>query len=138
MLMPRKVKYRKLQKGRGRYGGQASRKLDIAFGEYGLRSLETAWITARQIEAARRTIIRLFKKGGKVWTRIFPDKSVTAKSAEVPMGTGKGAVDRYVAQVKAGTVLFEVGGISEELAKEAMRLVSHKLGIKTKFIKKGV
>lgn len=134
--MPRKVKYRKLQKGRGRFGGQASRKIKLAFGEFGLKSLETKWITARQIEAARRAIIRFLKKGGQVWTRIFPDKSVTAKSAEVPMGGGKGAVDHYVAAVKAGTILFEIGGISEEIAREAMKLASHKLPVKTKFIKK--
>ncbi|MGC9049188.1 MAG: 50S ribosomal protein L16, partial [Patescibacteria group bacterium] len=112
------------------------RKIELAFGEYGLRSLETKWITAGQIEAARRAIIRYFKKGGQVWTRVFPDKPVTAKSAEVPMGGGKGAVDHYVAPVKAGTILFEVGGVSEEIAREAMRLASHKLPVQTKFIKK--
>ncbi len=136
MLMPKKVKFRKLHKGRNRFGGQATRRVTIAFGEYGLKSLETKWITARQIEAARRAIIRLFKKGGKIWTRIFPDKSVTIKSAEVPMGGGKGAVDHYVAAVKAGTILFEVGGIDEATAKEALRLASHKLPVKTKLIKK--
>jgi large subunit ribosomal protein L16 len=136
MLMPKKVKYRKLQKGRRRFSGIATRKVELAFGEYGLKSLETKWITARQIEAARRAIIRFFKKGGQLWVRIFPDKSVTAKSPEVPMGGGKGAVDHYVAPVKAGTILFEASGISEEMAKEAFRLASHKLPVKTVFVKK--
>lgn len=136
MLMPRKVKYRKLHKGRARFGGQASRKVELAFGEFGLKSLETKWITARQIEAARRAIIRFLKKGGRIWTRVFPDKAITTKSAETPMGGGKGAVDHYVAAIKAGTILFEVGGISREIAEEAMRLASHKLPVKTKFIKK--
>ncbi|MDD2646629.1 MAG: 50S ribosomal protein L16 [Patescibacteria group bacterium] len=136
MLMPKKVKFRKVHKGRNRFGGKATRKIEIAFGEYGLKSLETKWITARQIEAARRAIVRLFKKGGKIWTRIFPDKSVTTKSAEVPMGGGKGAVDYYVAPIKAGTIMFEVSGVDEATAKEAMRLAGHKLSVKTRFVKK--
>lgn len=136
MLMPKKVKYRKSHKGRGRFGGVATRKIELAFGEYGLKSMETKWITARQIEAARRAIVRLFKKSGQEWTRIFPDKPITTKSAEVPMGGGKGAVDHYVAQVRAGNILFEVGGIPEATAKEALRMAAHKLPVKTKFIKK--
>jgi len=136
MLMPKKVKYRKLHRGRNRYGGKATRKIEVSFGDYGLKSLETRWITARQIEAARRAIVHLFKRGGKVWTRIFPDKSVTAKSAEVPMGGGKGAVDHYVAPVKAGTIIMEVGGVEEVLAREALRLASYKLPVKTRIVKK--
>jgi len=136
MLMPKKVKYRKLHRGRNRYGGTVTRKIEVSFGDFGLKSLETKWITARQIEAARRAIVRLFKKGGKVWMRIFPDKSVTTKSAEVPMGGGKGAVDHYVAPVKAGTVLMEVGGVEEAIAREALRLASYKLPVKTKIVKK--
>lgn len=134
--MPKKVKYRKAQKGRRRFGGIASRRVELAFGEYGLKTLETKWITARQIEAARRAITRFFKKGGKLWTRVFPDKSVTVKGSEVPMGGGKGSVDHYVAPVKAGTILFEATGIDEAVAREAMRLASHKLPVKTKFVKK--
>ena len=134
--MPKKVKYRKLHRGRNRYGGRATRKIEVSFGDFGLKSLETRLITARQIEAARRAIVRLFKKGGKVWTRVFPDKSVTTKSAEVPMGGGKGAVDHYVAAIKAGTVIMEVGGVDEVTAREALRLASYKLPVKTKIVKK--
>ena len=134
--MPKKVKYRKLHRGRNRYGGRATRKIEVSFGDFGLKSLETRWITARQIEAARRAIVRLFKKGGKVWTRVFPDKSVTTKSAEVQMGGGKGAVDHYVAAIKAGTVIMEVGGVDEVTAREALRLASYKLPVKTKIVKK--
>lgn len=136
MLAPKKTKYRKAQKGRRRQIGQSSRKLEIAFGDYGLKAMETSWITDRQIEAARRVITKFLKKGGRIWLRIFPDKPITVKSAEVPMGGGKGAVDHWVAAVKAGTIIFELTGISEEEAREAFRLVAFKLPVKTKFVKK--
>jgi large subunit ribosomal protein L16 len=136
MLSPKKLKYKKSQKGRRRQVGLASRKINLAFGEFGLKSLESAWITANQIEAARRAISRFLKKGGKFWIRIFPDKPVTVKSAETPMGGGKGSVDHYVAAIKKGTILFELTGVEEEVAREAFRLASHKLPVKTKFIKK--
>jgi len=135
MLMPKKVKHRKWHKGRKRNTGTASRGASLSFGSYGIKSLGHGWITARQIEAARRSITHYLQRGGKVWIRIFPDKPVTQKSAEVPMGGGKGAPDHFVAVVKPGNVLFEVEGVSEEKAREAMRLASHKLPIKTKFIK---
>jgi large subunit ribosomal protein L16 len=136
MLMPKKVKFRKLQKGRRRGKGIASRVTELNFGSFGLEALSHGWITSRQIEAARRAMTRFLKKGGKIWIRIFPDKSVTAKSSEVPMGGGKGTVDHYVAVVKPGTILFELDGIPLETAKEATRLAGHKLPIKTKFITK--
>ena len=137
MLMPRKVKHRKQH--RGRREGQAKGGTQITFGEYGIQALEPGWITARQIEAARRTITHHLKRGGKVWIRIFPDKVVTSKPAETRMGSGKGAPDHYVAVVKPGHVLFEIGGVKLELAQEALRLASHKLPIATKFmIKEGL
>lgn len=136
MLAPKKTKYHKAQKGRKRQKGQASRRNFLAFGEFGLKTLETAWITDHQLEAARRAIIKFIKKGGKLWLRIFPDKPVTKKSPEVPMGGGKGSVDHWVAPVKAGTILFELTGLKEELAKEAFRYASYKLPVKTKFVKK--
>ena len=136
MLLPRKVKFRKSHKGRKRNKGVASRKTEISFGSYAMKSMEYAWITSRQIEAARRAMTRFIKRGGKIWIRIFPDKPVTKKGAEVPMGKGKGAVDHYVAIVKPGTVLFEMDGVPEDAAKEAMRLAGHKLPIKIRFIKK--
>lgn len=132
MLMPKRVKYRKTQ--RGRLKGKASAGTTVAFGEFGLQALEAAWIDSRQIEAARRAITHHIKRGGKVWIRIFPDKPVTAKPAETRMGSGKGAPDHWVAVVKPGRVLFEVAGVKEEVAKEALRLASHKLPIKTKFV----
>lgn len=134
MLMPKKVKHRK--EHRGRMKGKATRGNTVAFGEYGLQALEPSWIDSRQIESARRTITHHLKRGGKVWIRIFPAKPVTAKPAETRMGSGKGAPDHWVAVVKPGRVLFEVGGVRRELAEEAMRLASHKLPIKTKFITK--
>ena len=134
MLIPKKVKHRKWHKGRQR--GPATSNVRLAFGRYGLKSLETCWMTARQMEAARRTITRFLQKGGKLWIRIFADKPVTVKSSEVPMGGGKGAVDHYVAVVKPGTILFELDGISKDEAKEAFRLASHKLPVKSKFIEK--
>jgi large subunit ribosomal protein L16 len=134
MLMPKRVKYRKQM--RGRMKGQASRGTEIAFGEYGLQALEPAWITARQLEAARRAIVRHVRRRGKYWIRVFPDKPVTAKPAETRMGKGKGAVDHWVAVVKPGRIVVELGGVSEEMAREAMRLASHKLPIKCQFVKR--
>lgn len=136
ILMPRKVKHRKWQKGRRREKGRAKRGTSLAFGSFGLKAQEPRWITARQIEAARRVITRYIQKQGKLWIRIFPDKPVTFKGVEVPMGKGKGAVDHFVAPVKPGRILFEIDGISEEIAKEALRRAAHKLPIKTKFVKK--
>lgn len=134
MLYPKKVKHRKWQKGRSR--GNETRGTEITFGSFGLKALEPKWITARQIEAARRTILRFLKKGGKLWIRIFPDKPVTQKGVEIPMGGGKGGVDHYVFPVRPGRVLFELEGIKEEMAREAFRKASDKLPIKTKFIKR--
>lgn len=136
MLMPKKQKHRKSQKGRHRKKGISTRGTTLAFGEYGLKSLEHRWINSRQIEAVRRTLTRAFKKKGRVWIRIFPHKPVTAKGAEVPMGKGKGAVDHFVAVVKPGMILFEMTGVSEEVAKESFKSASHKLPVKTKFITK--
>jgi len=132
MLMPRKVKYRKQQ--RGRMSGIATRGATIAFGEYGLKALEPAWITDRQIEAARVAITRHVKRGGKIWIRIFPDKPVTRKPQESRMGKGKGSPEFWVAVVKPGRILFEIEGVSEEMAREAFRLAASKLPIKTKFV----
>ncbi|RLC68174.1 MAG: 50S ribosomal protein L16 [Chloroflexi bacterium] len=135
MLMPKRAKYRKQM--RGRMKGKATRGVTVAFGEYGLQALEPAWITSRQIEAARRAIVRHVRRRGKYWIRIFPDKPVTAKPAETRMGKGKGAVDHYVAVVKPGRIMFELSGVSEEMAREAMRLAAHKLPIKCQFVKRG-
>jgi large subunit ribosomal protein L16 len=132
MLMPKRVKYRK--QFRGRMKGVARRGAEVQFGEYGLQALEPAWITSRQIEAARRAIVRHIKRRGRVWIRIFPDKPVTQKPAETRMGKGKGSVDHWVAVVKPGRVMFELVGVSENMAREAMRLASHKLPIKTRFL----
>ena len=134
MLTPKKVKHRKWMKGRSR--GIETRGTELSFGSYGLKSYGTKWISARQLEAARRAIIRYLRKGGKMWIRVFPDKPVTQKGAETPMGGGKGAVDHYVVPVKPGRILFEVEGIPEEQAREALRKASAKLSVKTKFIKK--
>ena len=136
MLLPKKVKHRKWHKGRRRNKGVAARGAEVVFGGFGLKSMESKWITARQIEAARRAIIRYLRKGGKLWIRIFPDKPVTYKGTEVPMGGGKGGVDHYVFSVKPGRILFEIDGIKEEMAKEALQRASEKLPIKTKFIKR--
>lgn len=136
MLSPKKVKHRKWQKGRRRNKGKESRGTRIAFGSYALKIMEPCWMTARQIEAARRTMTRYVQRGGKIWIRVFPDKPVTKKGIEVPMGGGKGSVDHYVTPVKAGRIIFEMDGVSEEMAKEAMRKASHKLPVKTKFIVK--
>lgn len=132
MLMPKRVKYRKAH--RGRMKGKASRGNEVSFGEFGLQALEPCWMTSRQIEAARRAIVRHVKRSGKLWIRVFPDKPVTAKPAETRMGSGKGNVDHWVAVVKPGRVIFEIAGVTEEAAREAMRLASHKLPIRTQFI----
>lgn len=132
MLQPKRVKYRKTHKGHRR--GSAHAGNTIVFGDFGLQALESAWITSQQIEAARRAITRHIRRGGKVWIRIFPDKPVTRKPAETRMGSGKGAPDHWVAVVKPGRILFEMAGVDEKIAKEAMRLASHKLPIHSRFI----
>lgn len=132
MLMPKRVKYRRVH--RGRMKGNANRGNTLTYGEYGLQALEPAWITSNQIEAARRAMTRYVKRGGNVWIKIFPDKPVTQKAAETRMGSGKGAPEYWVSVVKPGRILFEMGGVSEEIAREAMRLASHKLPMKCKFI----
>ena len=135
MLMPKRVKYRRVH--RGRMTGKATRGNFVAYGEYGLMATEPCWLTSRQIEAARIAMTRYTKRGGKIWIKVFPDKPVTAKPAETRMGSGKGSPEYWVAVVKPGRVLFEVAGVSEEVAREAMRLAAHKLPCKTKFVKKG-
>jgi len=134
MLFPKRVKWRK--QNRGRMKGQAGRGVDVAFGEYGLQALEPGWVTARQIEAARRSLVRYMKRRGKVWIRIFPDKPVTQKPAETRMGKGKGAVDHWVAVVKPGRIMIELSGLPQDAAKEALRLASHKFSIKTRFLER--
>lgn len=134
MLMPKRVKYKKWQKGKSK--GIETRGTGLAFGSYGLKSLETRWISARQIEAARRTILRYFKKGGKLWIRIFPQKPITSKGTESSMGGGKGQVSHYAFPIKPGRIIFEIEGVKEEVAKEALEMAGDKLPIKTKFIKK--
>lgn len=132
MLQPRRVKYRKAFRGRRR--GQANAGNEVSFGEYGLQAVGHAWVNSRQIEAARRAITHYVRRGGKVWIRIFPDKPVTAKPAETRMGSGKGPVDRWVAVVKPGRMLFEIAGVRHDVAQEAMRLASHKLPLATRFV----
>ncbi|MEE8228996.1 MAG: 50S ribosomal protein L16 [candidate division NC10 bacterium] len=132
MLMPKRTKYRKQQRGRTR--GVAKGGTALAFGEYGLKALEPAWVTNRQIEAGRRSITRSIKRGGKVWIRVFPDKPMTAKPAETRMGKGKGSVEGWVAVVKPGRILYEMKGVTEAEAREAMRLAAHKLSMATKFV----
>jgi large subunit ribosomal protein L16 len=132
MLSPKRTKYRKYHRGRMR--GKATRGNEVTFGEYGLQALEPTWITSRQIEAARRTITRYTKRGASLWIRIFPDKTVTARAAESRMGSGKGAVDYWVATVKPGTILFEIASVPESVARGAFNLAAYKLPIKTKFI----
>jgi large subunit ribosomal protein L16 len=134
MLMPKKVKYRKQQKGKRR--GKAWRGSEVTFGEFGLKAMEAGWISDRQIEAGRVAITRFVKRGGKIWIRIFPDKPVTKKPAETRMGKGKGAPEGWVAVVRPGKILYEMEGVSEEMAQEAMRLAGHKLCIRTKFVKR--
>ena len=134
MLMPKRVKYRKSQ--RGRLKGRSKAGNDVSFGQYGLQALGAAWITARQIEASRVALTRFIKKGGKLWIRIFPDKPITKKPAETRMGKGKGAPEFWVAVVKPGRIMFELEGVTVEVAKEAMKLASHKLPIPTRFIQR--
>ena len=135
MLMPKKTKYRKMMKGRMK--GTETRGTEFEFGRYALKALEPGWITSRQIEAARRAMTREIKRGGNVWIKIFPDKPITAKPAETRMGSGKGSLEYWVAVVKPGRVMFEMDGVPEATAREAMRLASHKLPIKCKFVVKG-
>ena len=136
MLQPRKVKHRKWQKGRRRLKGTAKGGTKISFGSFGLKAQGTSRLTARQIESARRTITRYIQRGGKIWIRVFPDKPITSKGIEIPMGGGKGSVDHYAVLVKPGRIIFEMDGVSEETAREAMRRASHKLPIPTKFVKR--
>ena len=136
MLMPKRVKYRKQHRGRRR--GVALRGSQVSFGEFGLQALEPAWVNSRQIEAARRAIVRSVRRGGKLWIRIFPDHPVTKRPAETRMGGGKGAVEFWASVVKPGRVLFEVGGLTEADAREAMRLAAHKLPIRTQFVRREV
>lgn len=133
MLLPKKQKYRKVHRNRGSLKGKATTGSQIAFGQYGLKSVQKGEITSRQIEAARRAMTRYIKRGGKIWIRIFPHKPITQKSAEVPMGSGKGNVEYYVATVKPGTILFEMEGVEADKAKEAMRRASQKLAVSCKF-----
>lgn len=132
MLMPSRVKHRKTMRGRNR--GTANRGTEVSFGEFGLQALEPVWLDSRQIEAARRVITRYIRRGGKVWIRVFPDKPVTKKPAETRMGKGKGAPDHFVAVIKPGNIIFELAGVPEDMAKEAMRLAAYKLPIKTRFL----
>ena len=134
--MPKKVKHRKQHKGRNR--GKAQRGSSISFGSFALKSLENSWVTSRQIEAARRAMTRYVQRGGKIWIRIFPDKPITRKPAEVPMGSGKGSLDHFAAVVKTGKIIFEMDGVEEKVAREAMERASHKLPVKTKFISKEI
>ena len=134
MLLPKRVKYRRVQ--RGRLKGAAHRGTEVNYGDYGLQALEPAWITSNQIEAARIAMTRYIKRGGQVWIKIFPDKPITEKPAETRMGSGKGSPEYWVAVVKPGRVMFETGGVTEELAREAMRLAANKLPIKCKFVSK--
>ncbi len=136
MLLPKKVKHRKWHKLKTSGLRTATTKLSLSFGAYGLKSLSPAWVTSRQIEAARRAMSRSIKRGGKIWIRIFPDKPVTTHGLEVPMGGGKGGVDHYVAIVRPGTVVFEMDGVTEETAREALRLAAHKMPFRSRFIAK--
>ncbi|MCR4322988.1 MAG: 50S ribosomal protein L16 [Candidatus Azambacteria bacterium] len=136
MLLPKKVKHRKWHKGRKRASGVDSRGIHLSFGAYGIKAKERAWVTSRQIEAARRAMTRYVQRSGKIWVRIFPDKPITKKGQEVPMGGGKGAVDHYVAVVKPGRILFEMDGVDEKLAQEALRKAASKLPLAVRFIKR--
>jgi large subunit ribosomal protein L16 len=136
MLMPKRTKYRKVH--RGRKTGVASRGNEVNFGDFGLQALAPAWLSSRQIEAARRAIVRYLRRGGKLWIRVFPDHPVTARPAETRMGGGKGAVDYWAAVVRPGSTLFEISGVTEEEAREAMRLASHKLPIPTQFVRREI
>jgi len=135
MLMPKRVKHRKQMKGR--MTGKPCRGIELSFGEFGLQSLECGWLDSRQIEAARIAMTRYIKRGGKIWIRVFPDKPLTSKPAETRMGKGKGSPDSWVCVVKPGTVLYEMEGVTEEIAREALRLAAHKLPLSTKFIQRG-
>ena len=135
MLAPKKVKHRKWQRT-NQIKGKAGRMNSLSFGTYGLKAITAKWVTSRQIESARRVMTRYTQRGGKIWIRIFPDRPVTQKGAEVPMGKGKGAVDHYVAVVKAGTMMFEMSGVNKEMAEKAMKLAAYKLPVKCKFITK--
>ena len=134
MLIPKKVKHRKWHKGRARNIRHATDKIELAFGKYGLKALTPAWVSARQIEACRRVLTRYTKRGGKIWIRMFADKPITKKGNEVPMGAGKGAVDHYVCVVKPGMIMFEMDGIPENMAKEALELASYKLSCTSKYV----
>ena len=134
MLAPKKVKHRKWQKKAGTSGRVASRNRELSFGSLGLRALTEGWVTSRQIEAARRVIVRYVRKGGRLWIRVFPDKPMTKKGSEVPMGGGKGSPEYYVVVVKPGTIMFEIDGIEEEAGREALRLAGYKLPVKTKVV----
>jgi len=134
VLLPKKVKYRRVHRGRRR--GLSRAQTEVQFGDYGIKSLEAGWVTSRQIEAARIAMTRKIKRGGKVWINVFPDKSVTAKPAETRMGSGKGSPEHWVAVVKPGRVMFELAGVPEPLAREALQLASQKLSVKTKIVKK--
>ncbi len=136
MLIPKKVKHRKWHKGRARNIRHATDKIDLAFGPYGLKAMTPAWITSQQIEAARRVLSRYIKRGGKIWIRVFPDKPITQKGNETPMGSGKGAVDHYVAVIKPGTIMFEMDGIPAASAKQALESAGYKLGTVCKYITK--
>lgn len=134
MLVPRKLKHRKIARGKMR--GVSQRGSELSFGNFGLKATSSAWISAREIEAARRAITHYIRRGGKVWIRIFPDKPVTKTAAETGMGGGKGTLDHFVAPVRPGRIIFEMGGVAEDIAQEALRLAAHKLRVRTKFIKK--
>lgn len=136
MLIPKKVKHRKHHKGRARNIRHATDKIELAFGSYGLKAMTPAWVSARQIEAARRVLTRYTKRGGKIWIRIFADKPITKKGNEVPMGSGKGAVDHYIAVVKPGTIMFEMDGITPASAKEALELARYKLACRASYVTK--
>ena len=135
MLMPKKTKFRKMQRG-GILGGVTDKGARVSFGSYGIKAMTAGLVSARQIEASRRAMTRYVQRGGKIWIRIFPDWPMTKKGAETPMGKGKGSVDSYVAKVRPGRVLFEMDGVTEAIAKEAMRLASHKLSVKTRFVRR--
>ncbi len=136
MLLPKKVKHRKWHKLKSSGLRRATTKLTLSFGEYGLKAITPAWVTSRQIEAARRAMSRYIKRGGKIWIRIFPDKPITTKGLEVPMGGGKGGVDHYVAIVRAGTIVFEMDGVPEDAARAAMRLAGYKMPFRSRFVTK--
>lgn len=136
MFMPKKVKHRKQHKGRARGKRIASQKIDLAFGKFGLKALAEDWVTSRQLEAARRAMVRFVKRGGNIWVRVFPDRAVTIKGSEIPMGGGKGAPDHFVAVVRPGMILVEIDGIGAADAREALRLASHKFGMKTKIVER--